>query len=421
MIIKKKSWFKVLITFIISTFALIFAFSFFNNKIDDFYILNKKRHNSQNLQQVNVNAQNGYALNPILDSEGKETGIFLKVPDFSVDPKKAELISTTYNFLPSNLTSTYNVEGHQDITSIFNILEFDKNTWAVGNNNSQSGVTANAKPIAFNLSSKRTYDENTYVNPNSTSGNNSEPKKANSLLIKSDKESLPAFGSRSDNDNIAFNEDFFDLNGILVVQLVLFDKSEARASDAQEGKYKTFYLTISGFSNKLSEITSNNITLPGELYSNTVFDITDKILLDSIKFSSTITPTPKNFNENLSKEIVKDSRNNDYSKGKIEFTAQFSWNIKNPVKFNTSFTGLLSDAMKKDNNGKVGLRYDETKSIPVVTKYSRDYEFSGFQPSPAISDTQVIIIVSSIVSGTIAICTILFLTIFIFQKIKRKR
>lgn len=316
------------------------------------------------------------------------TGISIKVPDFSGDKQVAQRISSTYKNKPTGISTNIS----QKITSgnttsfptnnIYSILEFDKK-WA--NVDDQTN-----HPVAFNLGRKSDYADN---KSNVIVSGGSE---FSSFTFEdlADLSSLPAFDNTNDEVQ-PINEKYLDDNGVLALQVTLTNRSS-------NNQKTTYYLLISGFGTGMDKnSSSSNPMLPASEYVNNVGDISNSFLLKNIKFSS---------ETNLNKEVVNGSRVNNPNSGSISLTAQFNWEIPENIKFKDTFAGIipLSRTQSGSNTVDESLKYKKENDFSVSTTWSKEFMFSGFQPAPDLSTGALIGLIIGIITTICLVSLISF-------------
>lgn len=332
-------------------------------------------HNtSEGDRNINSNdpVENGYDLIPI-----GATGISLKVPNFSKNPEKAQLIQSTYRYQPSSLDTNNN--DPTNIANVFNILHFDSEEWNLTDNGK--------KPTIFNLGSVSTY-RNNLLNAKGTESNNWLSFSNNQLV---DTVSLPAFDKANDQTQ-PINQKYLDDQGVLALQINLYNKN---ISDSET----TYYVMIPGFNTALNKQSmSGNPMLPSSIYVQNIRTIDDNVLLDNIKFDN-----PGN-NDTLNKSVVSGTRVNNIKDGTISLDADFTWQIPETIKFSTTFVGVISHSRANSVGTSGGnvvetYKYVAPNDKRVETNWNKKFSFTGFQPSPNISNTQVLEIIGFIMGG----------------------
>lgn len=336
-----------------------------------------------NTSKDSSTAKEGYDLIPI-----GSTGISLKVPNYSVDKQKADKIASTYSQKPSSISTTLPGKDQKPTTlSIYNILDFGSK-W-----NDYTATDAKNKPTIINLGNKNSYSQNFQNAKNQSHGW--------LQYVSSDltnQTSLPAFDKTNDGEQ-PITQEYLDNQGVLTLQLSVVEKNNSSTSQQKT----TYYVMISGFGVRLNKNSaSESPQLAGSLYAMNVNAISNQTLLDNIVFDS---------DTNLHKQVGQDTRINNSNEGSITFTGDFSWFIPPTISFASGFPGLIT----KDNATSIGTNNgsvdDSLKYIPqhqslVTTTWERQFVFKGFQPSPNISNTEVVQIVVAIICSTIALAAL---------------
>ena len=332
-----------------------------------------------NTSKDSSTAKEGYDLIPI-----GSTGISLKVPNYSVDKQKADKIASTYSKKPSSIITTLPGKDQKPNNfSIYNILDFGSK-W-----NDYTATDAKNKPTIINLGNKNSYSQN-FQNAKNQSNNWLQ-------YVSSDltnQTSLPAFDKTNDGEQ-PITQEYLDNQGVLTLQLSVVEKNNSGTSQKT-----TYYVMISGFGVRLNKNSaSESPQLAGSLYAMNVNAVSNQTLLDNIVFDS---------DTNLHKQVGQDTRINNSNDGSITFTGDFSWFIPPTISFASGFPGLIT----KDNATSIGTNSgtvdEDLKYIPqhqslVTTTWERQFVFKGFQPSPNISNTEVVQIVVAIICSTIAL------------------
>ena len=335
-----------------------------------------------NTSKDSSTAKEGYDLIPI-----GSTGISLKVPNYSVDKQKADKIASTYSQKPSSISTTLPGINQKPTTlSIYNILDFGSK-W-----NDYTATDAKNKPTIINLGNKNSYSQNFQNAKNQSHGW--------LQYVSSDltnQTSLPAFDKTNDGEQ-PITQEYLDNQGVLTLQLSVVEKNNSGTSQKT-----TYYVMISGFGVRLNKNSaSESPQLAGSLYAMNVNAVSNQTLLDNIVFDS---------DTNLHKQVGQDTRINNSNEGSITFTGDFSWFIPPTISFASGFPGLIT----KDNATSIGTNNgtvdDNLKYIPqhqslVTTTWERQFVFKGFQPSPNISNTEVVQIVVAIICSAIALAAL---------------
>lgn len=334
----------------------------------------------------------GYTLVPI-----GTTGISLKVPDFSSNKDKANLIANTYATTPGNINTDI-PSGTPSVNNIYNILEFDSK-WVQPNGESSK------RPVILNLGYKNTYLNN-YLNSKDTS-NQWKQFGADELTSKV---SLPAFDKTNDSEQ-PITQDYLNQIGVLALQITLTSSSSGNTET-------TYYVLVSGFGTKLDKNSgSDSPMLPGDEYVKSVKDVTSTSLLNNINFQPEL--------KGMVKSIVQGSRVNNVASGSLSFTANFRWTIPYYVKFNDGFQGVISAAKANslgtsDSKTQESLPYKNENSFKQNTSWSKSFTYTGFQPSPDFSTTQIIVTLVAIIGSIVGVSFVCYgitkLTRFVREK-----
>lgn len=333
------------------------------------------------------------------------SGIYIKVPDFTEDENKAQNIANTYGYTPSTIqTDTAFLSENNDIqkpatTNIWNVLEVDPKVW-----NDFNVSNHKDQPSALNLSSKSTYMSN-YLNIKE-SGQSWENYRFQPETL-TDNKNLPPFQNGIGGEQI-INQQYLDEQGILALQLRLTDKSNTN-------KATTKYILIPGFSATLNKNSrSGNPILPSETYTHSVGAVSDKTLLDNIDFSEK--------QHNLTKSVVKGTRENNSNEGSISIVANFSWSVPADVDFLPSFPGVMEKSRSSSySTAETDLKYNLDNKIIAGNNWSKKFIFNGFQPAPNVTTTQLIIIIAAIIISTVVLSTLAFGATKLAKIIRDKR
>lgn len=349
-------------------------------------------------------ASKGYSRLKVLDSDGKASGISIKIPNFSNESETAQATATqilgSYNGIPSNIVTT------GTSSNISNIIDIDTSVWK------STSDSSNPSKI-FNLGAASTYNNNYRNNSNgtsSTSGSTTTTPIAFRTVTSTS--ALPAFNqvtstnSDGTTTNTQVTEQFLDDNGILALQVTVVPAS---INVSQNPTYQSFYLLIPGFGGYLNNnAMSNNPMLPSSYYSSGVSSVSNSSLVSFL--SNSFSTSSSQGKPTIS--VV--SRNNDNLQGILNFTSNFTFTNTSGITFSNGFGGVT------DNNAS-SLSATTGKSVAVVsttttgnnytniytsgsTSYDMNFTISGFQPISAISDTNVIIITGVIIATVIIIC-----------------
>ncbi len=355
-------------------------------------------------------AKDGYTLLKILNSgEGSaatNSGVGIKIPNFSSSDEQAQEsaknILSTYNSLPSNIVTTGNE------SNIENIVWVDSTTW---------NTTGDNKYKIFNLGSTSTYLNYYQNNPNNTSGSTTPTSFAAYNVTTTSQ--LPAFNQRtitnSDGNTTTENvsEEFLNANGILALQITVSQVNAAATGGAQ---WESYYVLIPGFGGNLTNnALSNNPMLPSNLYTSGVESVSDGDLNNFLKNS---------WKENATLVVPKIylvSRKNDSANGILSFTSSFDFTLPDEIYFSTTFQGV-TDTDVSSLSPIAGKNVNVTDNNTYFSQISYDMNFKvdGFQPSPAVSDTQVFIIVIVIIAAAVAISLLGFAVTLVTRKIRFK-
>ena len=355
-------------------------------------------------------AKDGYTLLKLLSSsEGNTTtnsGIGIKIPNFSSSDEQAQEsaknILSTYNSLPSNIVTT------GDESNIENIIWVDGTAW---------NVTGDNKYKIFNLGSTSTYLNYYQNNPNNTGGSTTPTSFApyNVTTISQ----LPAFNQRtttnSDGNTTTENisEEFLNANGILALQISV---SQVNATTTGGAQWESYYVLIPGFGGNLTNnALSNNPMLPSNLYTSGVESVSDRDLNNFLKDSWEENAT------SVMPDIYLISRKNDSANGTLSFTSSFDFTLPDDIQFSTTFQGV-TDTDVSSLSPITGRNVNVTDNNTYFSQVSYDMNFKvdGFQPSPAVSDTQVFIIVIVIIAAAVAISLLGFAVTLVSRKIRFK-
>lgn len=356
-------------------------------------------------------AHEGYTLLNMLNrsENGEDTstisGIGIKIPNFSSSDeqahKKAKEILSIYNGLPSNIVTVGND------SNIENIVWVDNSKW---------NTTGNSKYKIFNLGSTSTYENNSQNNPNSSDGAH-VPTSFSGYNITT-KSQLPAFNQKTSTDSEGnavtenISEEFFNSNGVLALQITVSPINTSTTT----AQWQSFYVLIPGFGGNLTNnALSNNPMLPSQLYTSGVDSVSDNDLNNFLV---------KSWQENSTSvfpNISVVSRNNDSANGILNFTSSFNFALPENIQFSSSFQGV-TDSDISSLTPVTGQNVNVTTNNTYLSKVSYDMNFkiSGFQPSPAVSDIQVFIIVIVIIASAVAISLLAFGVTTITKKIRFK-
>lgn len=375
---------------------------------------------SNNYKLNTDNAANGWNEYRLLKSDGTDSGIGVKVPNFSnTSSSEAQLEANTilkmYQSLPSTI-STKSKDNPQATNpnfkdlAISDLITVDSSKW-------QTEGTSSVK--VFNLSSYSTYKDNYQNNISNTS--NQTPTEFSNLSIDN---SLPAFNDLklSDDETQQVTENLLDSLGILCLQITVTAKSATTSSG-----WESFYLMIPGFGGSLSEskIAQNNVMLPTNYYSSGVGSVSNS---DLVSYLLSVWQTNKSLSSTYASipTISISSRKNNANTGQINFTSTFSFstNISNSsgLSFKDSFAGVVDSAttsLTQAINGHISV--DNSSNVYNTNiSYDRNFVSSGFQPSPAVSNSNVLIITVVIIGVITAICALAFVASTYSRKIRFK-
>lgn len=325
-----------------------------------------------------------------------QTGISIKIPDFSSNPQKAANILNTYNTESQNIDTS--IQNIGNINNIYSILEFDNTLYGPTNSD------VSKRPEIFNLGSKEAYLNN-YGNSvvSSTVGQNTWKTYNSSDLTNAN--SLPAFENKDNEQKIT--QSYLNEQGILALQITAFKQSSGTAQSVG------YYILLSGFGTSLSKNSaSSNPMLPGNDYVNSVGAVSDQTLLNNIEFDGL-------GQNNLTKSVVSGTRINEQNTGTISMEIAFKWSIPENIKFSSGFQGLISQSRANSytNGGNdQNIVYKETNFYKNETDWKKDFTFTGFQPAPNISNVEIIGIVAGVIGSVVVICSIAFLLVKVFKR-----
>ena len=340
--------------------------------------------------------------NPADGQVATDSGIGIKIPNFS-DPTqeaqtKAQEILSAYSGIPSNIVTT----GQN--SNIEKIIRVDSGMWS---------TSGNGKYKIFNLGAMSTYSNN-YQNATAPDS----PRDFSSYNLTTESV-LPAFNQRSYTDEEGvqktenISESFFDKNGILALQVTV-----SKPVAAGTPTWESYYMLIPGFGGSLtSNASSNNPMLASNLYSSGVKAVSDNdltsFLNSSWQFDGEKSRVPK---------ISVVSRNNDAGSGILNFSSSFSFDLPQDIPFNGSFQGVTDGNVSNLNpipGKKIGVDGSNNTYFSKIS-YDLNFKISGFQPSPAVSDTEVFIIVIVIIAAAVAISIAAFAVTLVTRKIRFK-
>ncbi|MDE5545224.1 MAG: hypothetical protein K2I76_01280 [Malacoplasma sp.] len=356
-------------------------------------------------------ASQGYSLLKLLDNstenQGTESGIGIKIPNFSNSDEQAQEnaknILSTYSGLPSNIVTV----GSE--SNIENIIWVDNTKWnTVGDN----------KYKIFNLGSTSTYSEYYQNNENAGDGSNVPTSLSDYKVTVSSQ--LPSFNQRvltgddgtTTTENVS--EEFLDKNGILALQITVSQFSTASTGGAVQ--WESFYILIPGFGGNLTNnALSNNPMLPSNLYTSGVDAISDRDLNNFLQSS---------WQENRTSvvpNISLVSRKNDAANGILSFTSSFNFNLPDDIQFSSTFKGVTDSSISSLTpiTGK-NINITDTNTYFSQISYDMNFKVNGFQPSPAVSDTQVFIIVIVIIAAAVVISILGFAVTIVSRRIRFK-
>ncbi|MCF0217935.1 MAG: hypothetical protein HUJ42_02715 [Malacoplasma sp.] len=380
-------------------------------------------------------AKDGYNLVHLIKSDGKDSGIAIKIPDFSnpdaAAQKTANSILNIYQSVPSNLISYVpsapSTQGTTSATTLSNLIQFDSTIW-------QTKDLTNA-PRIFNLGSVSTYNnyyQNAATGNNATGDNTAQtsnlPTNFSSYNLDSTK-NLPAlvYHDNSGGTPIVASEDYLNQNGILALQISV----SANSTGATQLGWQSFYVLLSGFGGSLTgNASSNNVMLPASYYKNGVNGVSDanlvSFLLSSFSTRSNAS-TSNNSADNASVPNIKIvERNNDNVNGVLSYTSNFLFNIPSNLAFSESFNGITDSQLNSlqdatgSNTGLVAVSPQGANANVYYenTSYNLNFVSSGFQPTPPVSNTDVLIIVIVIIAVVVIACVSLYFITKLSRKIR---
>ncbi|RXY96498.1 hypothetical protein D8X55_03425 [Malacoplasma penetrans] len=410
---KKKFLLKTAFTALIASAALPIAFSAnVNHQVskvsNSLNATEAQTRTTNNFRLSTSNAANGYNEYRLLDSSGTDQGIGIKVPNFTNTSESAQNTANTilqmYSGLPSVVSTKGDSTEYSD-WSISNLISIDATKW-------QTSGTNVAK--IFNLSSYSTYKNNYQNNSTSTA----TPTAFNNLDADN---TLPAFADLriSDDNTQQVTENYLDSLGLLCLQITVTQATNASTGGAT---WQSFYVMIPGFGGSLksSKVTKNNIMLPSNYYASGVSSVSNDNLVSYLNSSW------ENTKGNVSRpNITISSRNNNASSGEMSFTSTFSFDTniegsQSNVSLKDSFNGIVDSSttsFSQTTNQHISVDAG-TNVYDTAISYSRTFVSTGFQPSPVVSNQEVIIITSVIIGIIFCLCVLAYIVSLYTRKLR---
>lgn len=354
-------------------------------------------------------ANEGYSLLKVLDNDGNDSGIAIKLPNFSNSSKKAQStasqILAAYNSIPSNIVTT------GSSSNILNIINIDTSKWK------STSDSSNPSKI-FNLGATSTYNNNYRNNSSGSAGSSggSSTTTPTSFDYVSSTSQLPAFNQVSTNvnettTNTPVTQDYLDNNGILALQITV---TSASTTSGQQANYQSYYLLIPGFGGSLNNnAMSNNPMLPSDYYSSGVSSVSNENLIKFLSDSYSSTSESDRPNISIS------SRDNNNLQGILNFTSTFAFLNNSGISFNNGFAGVTDSnvsSLSSTTGKNVSVVSTTTSSSSYTNTYTNtaisydlNFTVSGFQPMSAVSDSNVMIITGAIIVTVVIFCIVAYL------------
>lgn len=339
---------------------------------------------------INVK-QTSYTLDNNLQNSTREeqTSKYVKVKsldDENLSSKERKQILNVYKLLPSEVHTKDSeikdgeeFDGKLSPKSIFHLLEFDKTK-------------------VHTLSTNTTTDNFPKIT-NMSNASHAMNYKNDGKKIETKKEDELQYLNKVKDDNgaeIGVTQEYLNEIGLLILRIDMkLITPENGNSDVTE------FITISGFNSSLTrQFESENIVLPAKEYSKSVNEISDNDLVLYPQFKdNSVEPTIRSLT----------TRENDPKSGKINYSLNFWYSLNEDITLNTnSNLSIISNNKANQSSSK------------FTTSYKQEFVLKGFQPSPNITEKEIIIILASIIGGGAVVGALVYLASIFTQKIRFK-
>lgn len=348
------------------------------------------------LSNVNTNqisVVNNNSLNTV-NTQFKEGSSLIKVKSIAspgLNETQKKNIKNIYKRKPSELLAKEtNSNGNYDEIpsaispiSLFNILEFDKNS--VYDLDLTNVGDYQYAPKIVNLSSAN--QALNYLKQDDQVS--SYPPDTPLEYFKNIK--------NKDGTETPITQNLMDEYGILVLMVEM-----SKRGTPNDKIYE--YITISGFNNSLDRnFSSQNTVLPGTEYVNSVVSISNAKLESYPVFVGPEKAQP------TSRKLV--SRVNDSINGTINYTLNFKYDIPKFLEVNEDRISSIS----------VIKNYRGAQKSAYNTYFEHEFILKGFQRSSNVTKTDIFLIIGGIILSGVLISLVIWLVSLLTRKIRNKR